>query len=148
MDRVDFKLQPAHIGDLNSLHRLEHECFELDAWPLLDLMGVLTIPGIVRIKATIADEMVGFIAGEIDRTKKLGWITTIGVRPQYRGQRIATALLRACEEDMDMPCVRLCVRCSNQPALNLYASNGYRPVDRWHAYYQDGEDAFVLEKCR
>jgi ribosomal protein S18 acetylase RimI-like enzyme len=126
----------------------KHECFERDAWPLLDLVGVLTIPGLVRIKAVIGDEMVGFVAGEIDRARKIGWITTVGVRPQYRGQGIGSALLHACEDVMNIPCIRLCVRCSNQPALNLYARNGYRQVDRWLAYYQDGEDAFVLEKCR
>lgn len=148
MDRINFELQPARMSDLNALHRLEHECFDRDAWPLLDLVGVLTIPGVVRIKAVIEDEMVGFIAGEIDRTRQLGWITTVGVRPQYRGQGIGSALLEACEESLDMPCVRLCVRCGNEAALKMYARSGYRQVDRWHAYYQDGEDAFVLEKCR
>lgn len=148
MDPVNFELQPARMSDLNALHRLEHECFERDAWPLLDLVGVLTIPGVVRIKAVVDDEMIGFIAGEIDRTRQLGWVTTVGVSPQYRGQGIGSALLRACEESLDMPCVHLCVRCSNHAALAMYAHNGYRQVDRWHAYYQDGEDAFVLEKCR
>lgn len=148
MDSPSFELQPAHMSDLNALHHLEHECFERDAWPLLDLVGVLTIPGIVRIKAVIGDEMVGFIAGEIDRARQLGWITTVGVRRQYRGCGIGSALLQACEEHMNVPCVRLCVRCSNQAALSMYARNGYRQVDHWHAYYQDGEDAFVLEKCR
>lgn len=148
MDRLKFDILPARISDLNALHHLEHECFERDAWPLLDLMGVLTIPGVVRIKAVIGDEMVGFIAGEVDRSRQRGWITTVGVLPQYRSQGIGTALLEACEQAMNMPCVRLCVRCSNQTALTLYAHNDYHPVDRWKAYYQDGEDAFVLEKCR
>ncbi len=147
-DQVQYELQPARMNDLAALHRLEHECFERDAWPLLDLVGVLTIPGIVRIKAVAKDEMIGFIAGEIDRAKQLGWVTTVGVRPQFRGQGIGTALLQACEQSLNMPCIRLCVRCGNKAALNLYARNGYRQVDRWHAYYQDGEDAFVLEKCR
>lgn len=136
------------MTDLNALHRLEHACFDRDAWPLLDLIGVLTMPGVVRIKAVIEDEMVGFIAGEIDRVRKLGWITTVGVLPDYRGQGIGTALLHACEQSMNQPCVRLCVRCGNQAAINMYSRNDYHQVDRWKAYYQDGEDAFVLEKCR
>ena len=148
MDTVFFDLMPARMSDLNALHRLEHECFDRDAWPLLDLIGVLTMPGVTRIKAVIDGEMVGFIAGEVDRARRLGWITTVGVRPQYRGNGIGTALLQACEESMNMPCVRLCVRCSNQPALRMYERNQYRQVDRWPAYYQDGEDALILEKCR
>lgn len=143
-----FELQSARMTDLNALHRLEHACFDQDAWPLLDLIGVLTMPGVVRIKAVIENEMVGFIAGEVDRAHKLGWITTIGVLPDYRGQGIGTALLQACEQSMNMPCVRLCVRSSNESALNMYARNDYHQVERWRAYYQDGEDAFVLEKCR
>lgn len=148
MTSLAVDLIPARMSDLSALHRLEHECFDRDAWPLLDLIGVLTMPGVVRIKAVIADEMVGFIAGEIDRGRNLGWITTVGVRLQYRGLGIGTVLLQACEESMNMPCVRLCVRCSNQPALRMYERSQYRQVDRWPAYYQDGEDAFVLEKCR
>ena len=44
-------IQPATWRDLNSLRHLERLCFPKDAWPLLDLVGVLTLPNVVRLKA-------------------------------------------------------------------------------------------------
>ena len=54
--------------------------------------------------------------------------------------------LRASEADMMMPRVCLCVRKSNQPAIALYTSEGYHSSDLWKRYYEDGEDAIVMEK--
>jgi ribosomal protein S18 acetylase RimI-like enzyme len=31
-------------------------------------------------------------------------------------------------------------------AQQLYAGLGYRFVDVWNAYYEDGEDALIMEK--
>jgi hypothetical protein len=36
------EIQTASLRDLSALRRLEHACFEKDAWPLLDLIAVLT----------------------------------------------------------------------------------------------------------
>lgn len=40
--------------------------------------------------------------------------------------------------------VHLEVRVSNQPALELYRSRGFREEGRRRAYYGDGEDALIL----
>lgn len=92
--------------------------------------------------------MVGFIGGEREAGKRLGWVTTLGVMPSYRRHGIARALLRKCERELGMPAVRLSVRASNQPAIQLYENAGYDVVDRWKKYYTGGEDALVLEKLR
>lgn len=139
-------IEPATWRDLNSLRHLEKVCFPLDAWPLWDLVGVLTLPNVVRLKAMMAGEMVGFIAGDIRASERLAWIATIGVLPEYRGRGIGGALLRACEGRLKMPRVRLNVRVSNHPAIHLYLRMGYQQVSIWPRYYQDGEDALILEK--
>ncbi len=74
------------------------------------------------------------------------WIATIGVDPRYQGRGIGTALLRACEEQLKFPTVKLTVRISNQRAIALYEKEGYRTVDIWKKYYNDGEDGLVMEK--
>lgn len=136
----------ANLKDLRGLQQLERACFELDAWPLLDLMAVLTWPGVVRLKAEQGGRMVGFVAGEVKAREEVGWITTIGVLPAYRRQGIAAALLAACEQSMHMPRVRLSVRRSNLPAIQMYARFGYVKIDVWPGYYNGGEDALVLER--
>lgn len=133
--------------DLGELRSLESECFGQDAWPLLDLIGVLTMPRIIRLKAVTPDgKMIGFISGDPNPTEKIGWITTIGVLPAYRKQGVGRRLLDECEQRLRLPWVRLCVRSDNQSALMMYKRAGYRHLKIWHSYYQDGQDAIVLEK--
>jgi ribosomal protein S18 acetylase RimI-like enzyme len=42
--------------------------------------------------------------------------------------------------------MKLTVRMSNQGAITLYEQEGYRSVDIWKQYYNDGEDGLVMEK--
>lgn len=140
------EIVPASWRDLNALRHLEQVCFPLDAWPLWDLIGVLTLPNVVRLKAVAGEEMAGFVAGEVRRGQQLAWIATIGVLPEYRGRGIAAALLERCEALLEVPTVRLNVRVSNATAIRLYQRFGYQKVGLWPGYYQDGEDALVMEK--
>ncbi len=139
---------PASLRDLNGLRRLEHSCFLADAWPLLDLIAVLTYPDVIRLKAMNGEKMIGFIAGDPRPSEGVAWIATLGVSPEYRRQGIASALLRECESRINQPRIRLCVRISNQAAIRLYQGHGYLTIDNWQKYYDDGESAIVMEKVR
>ena len=145
---VLYQIIPATWHDLNPLRQIEKECFGEDSWPLWDLIAVLTLPGIVRLKAIADGNMVGFVAGDPKPSEGVGWITTLGVISIYRGQGIARALLSACEEGLDLPVIKLSVRRSNWAAINLYANFGYKQTGVWQKYYVGGEDALVLEKRR
>jgi ribosomal protein S18 acetylase RimI-like enzyme len=140
------EIQPASIRDLGALRRLERACFDQDAWPLLDLMAVLTWPDVIRLKAVDHDEMVGFVAGDPRPSQGAIWIATIGVDPDYQRRGIGYQLLRACEGLARLPRVKLTVRLSNDGAISLYKKAGYRTVDIWKKYYSDGEDGLVMEK--
>jgi ribosomal protein S18 acetylase RimI-like enzyme len=139
-------IEPATWRDLNALRHLEQICFPQDAWPLWDLIGVLTFSNVFRIKATANGQLVGFIAADLHRSENLAWIATVGVLPEYRRQGIGSALLVAVEEQIGVSSIRLSVRVSNRPALNLYDRLGYHRYGTWPHYYADGEDALVLEK--
>ncbi len=140
------EIETASIRDLSALRRLEHACFEKDAWPLLDLIAVLTWPDVIKLKAVENGEMVGFVAGDPRPSEGASWIATIGVDPRYQRRGIGRALLRACEERVRLPRVKLTVRMSNQAAISLYEKEGYHSVDIWKKYYNDGEDGLVMEK--
>ena len=143
---MNFNIRTASILDISSLQKLERLCFQHDAWSLFDLVAVLSFPDVVRLKAVIGNQMVGFIAGDQHTTEKLAWIATIGVLPDHQNQGIGRALLENCENQLNLPRIRLCVRPSNRSALSLYSSSGYQTIDRWKEYYNDKGDAMVMEK--
>ncbi len=140
-----YRILAAHWRDWRALYRLEKAVFPTDAWPLLDLIAVLTWPGIVRLKAVVQGEMVGFVAAQV--RSGVAWIATLGVLPAYRGQGIGRALMQACEARLpaDKP-IRLTVRRANLAAQRLYQSLGYRVIGLWPRYYVDREDALIMEK--
>jgi ribosomal-protein-alanine N-acetyltransferase len=140
------EILPAVWRDLSAVRELEKLCFSLDAWPLLDLIGVLAFPNIVRYKAVENGEMIGFVAGDVKRFANTGWIATICVHPNHRGRGLGAALLQVCEEKMGMPRVKLSVRESNTVAIDMYSHNGYVQVGTWTRYYKGGENGVVMEK--
>ena len=136
----------AGLSDLQAMRVMEKACFPQDAWPLIELIAALTFPATVRLKAVYEGTLIGFVGGDIRRNKGTGWITTLSVLPGYRRMGAANALLDACEAEMGMPLVKLCVRKSNLAAQALYLKRGYLLVETWLKYYPGGEDALVLEK--
>jgi ribosomal-protein-alanine N-acetyltransferase len=140
------EILPATLRDLGQLRRIEQACFPKDAWPLLDLIAVLTWAEVVRLKAVVDGKMVGFIAGDARREQGMAWIATLGVLPEYRRQGIARQLLLECENRLQAGRLRLCVRLDNTAAIRLYEQEGYARVGIWTKYYNDGGDALVMEK--
>ncbi len=136
----------ATLRDLGSLRRVEQACFPADVWPLLDLIAVLTWPDVVRLKAVVDSQMIGFIAGDPRPSENTSWIATLGVLPDHRRQGIARLMLKTCEERLPTARIRLCVRTNNAAAIYLYESAGYNRMDIWQKYYNDGGDALVMEK--
>src|SRR5512139_1918636 len=121
----------ANLLDLNALRKLEKESFDRDAWPLLDLMAVLTFTEVIRLKAVENNRMIGFVAGDPHPRDGWGWIATIAVDPNFRRRGVGTALLHACEKRLGVPRARLTVRLSNQGAITLYEREGYATIDVW-----------------
>jgi ribosomal-protein-alanine N-acetyltransferase len=136
----------ASILDLNALRRLEKESFGSDAWPLFDLIAVLTFSDVIRLKAVDEGQMIGFVAGDPRPRDGWGWIATIAVDPRFRRRGVGRALLHACENKLGVPRSRLTVRISNQSAIAMYEKDGYQTTDIWKSYYNDGEDGMVMEK--
>ena len=140
------RVEAANWRDLNSLRIIEHACFQQDTWPLWDLIAVLTLPGVLRFKAVVDGCMVGFIAADLLRAEREAWIATLCVQPEFQRRGIGRQLLEECEAKITMPKIKLSVRVSNKAAIQLYSSFGYSQLEIWSKYYQDGEDALVMEK--
>lgn len=146
-DYANLPIVPAIWRDLSAVMRLEKLCFTRDdAWPFLDYIAVLTLPGTIRFKIEYQDQLIAFIAAEKQPEKHMAWITTIGVAPQHQRHGLAFRLLSTCENALHYPVIRLSVRRSNFGAISLYRHAGYKLVDEWAKYYIGGEDALIFEK--
>lgn len=145
---MEYTITPASWRDLNAVRHIEQVCFPRDAWPIWDIVGVLTLPSVVRLKAVSDGRMIGFIAGDIRSSEDISWIAMVCVVPEFQGKGIGTALMASCEAKLPTRSIRLCVRVSNEGAIRLYHQLNYRKISIWASYYQDGEDAVVMEKLR
>ena len=147
-DHDTMEILPANLFDINALRHLEKVCFPTDAWPLLDLVSVLSFSDTVRLKAVENGQMIGFVAGDPRPREGISWIATICVLPEYRGKGIGRTLLETCENRLPTDLIHLCVRISNEEAIRMYRMAGYTNIDRWAKYYTDGEDGLVMEKLK
>lgn len=142
-----YHIVPATGRDLWAVRRLERAAFGRDAYPWYEILGLLTMPGLVRLKAVDGrGELVGFVAGDPQMADRVGWVITIAVDAAHRRRGVGRRLLAACEAALAMPVVRLTVRVSNVGAIALYERCGYVHRSRWPGYYRDGEDGLVMEK--
>ena len=74
-------------------------------------------------------------------------LLNLAVRPECRRRGLARRLAAAMESIGRRAGVRsifLEVRPSNQGAVNLYASRGFKVAGRRPSYYEDGEDALLM----
>ena len=132
--------------DLRAVLALEEACFGIDAWPWIDVLAALSLPDAVRIKAKVGVQVVGFVFGERRDRRRVGWVSSLAVAPGFRRQGIARELLRRCELELAAQMLRLALRGTNEGAMALYLSEGYRQIEVWPAYYRDGEDGLIMAK--
>ena len=78
----------------------------------------------------------------------VGYLQTIGVRVEARGQGVGTALIRAAEERIFQrgPNVFICVSAFNTDARRLYERLGYEMVGTLKDYLIAGYDEILLRK--
>lgn len=146
MNPADIPIVQASWRDLAALRKHEKECFNKDdAWPLIELFGTLTWPGLVRLKLENEGRIIGFFAGSTHQRSGFGSVLSISISPDWQGQGLGTRLLAAGERALKTNRCELCTRRSNAAAIHLYEKAGYVQTDTWKGYYF-GEDALVFEK--
>ena len=144
--KSEFFLSRASIWDIGDIRNLEEAAFEKDAWPFIEMIGVLSFPTVERWKAEFGDRMVGFVAVDVRKAQDLAWIATIAVHPNVRRMGLGSLLMEKAEGVVKVSRMRLSVRVSNQGAIQLYQKLAYEQIDVWPKYYKGKEDAIVMEK--
>ena len=143
-----FRVRSATVGDLPAIALAEPLCFS-DPWSAVALRELFqsgTSAGVVVTAAADPERLAGYlfaraIAGEAE-------ILNVAVLPEYRRLGLGRRLLAEALERLVGQGVRqvyLEVRESNDPARELYARLGFRPVGMRPDYYRKPrEHALVL----
>jgi len=92
----------------------------------------------------------GYVTTAIEQgNPRRAWILSLAVRPQYRQQGIAKALLETTLNrliDLGAKEVLLSVAPDNTPALALYLQFGFNANEKVSNYYGPAEDRIIMQK--
>jgi ribosomal-protein-alanine N-acetyltransferase len=140
------RIRPAERADLLAIYRIEKASFP-QPWPYEVFDRFLGEPGF--LVATEAGAVVGYVVADVvpNHGRAFGHVKDLAVHTERRGEGygrrlLAQALTRLAEADATS--VKLEVREGNDPARNLYRDFGFQTLRRVEAYYDDGDDAFVM----
>ena len=131
-------------GDLDSIYELEKASFK-DPYPkyLLDQLAEEYPETFIVAKRGI--ETVGYLA--VAHFTNHYHVVSVAVAPGSRRLGIAQRMLSFVEDRLPSGVLKLELRKSNDPALDLYRKNGFRQTGTITSYYADGEDAITMEKA-
>ena len=136
------KLTEAHIPQMVEL---EKTCFSLP-WTADMIKSELNNPSCLYLAAVDGDTLVGYIG--VQTVLDEGYINNVAVRPEYRRQGIAAALISLLVEQaraIGLAFLTLEVRENNAPAISLYEKLGFTTVGRRKNYYEKPrEDAILM----
>ena len=146
---MDFKynIREMEKQDLEQITSLEESCFSMP-WKYHDFEEILSNPNRVYLVAELQNEpqiiggcMLTEIAGEGD-------ISNVAVYSEYRGNHIATELLKElimyAEKRWNTNAFTLEVRSKNAAAIKLYENAGFKSVGIRPRFYDKPKDDAVI----
>ena len=144
--RQHLAIEPMREADVPVVQEIERQIFSTP-WPRNAYYRELSSKNSAHyVVLRREDEIIGY--GGMWRMYDEAHVTTIGVRhdEQRRGYgRVLFAGLIQAAYDMGAKWVTLEVRSSNQHAMHLYETFGFKVIGRRPGYYTDnGEDAIVM----
>jgi ribosomal-protein-alanine N-acetyltransferase len=151
MAPLGLHIEPAEPRDADAVARLHAASF-YRGWPRQDIEAYLIDPDTPTLVACDSRRRIAGFA----MLRLLGddaELMTIAVEPKYRSKGVATALLRACFEDLRMtPSKRMIleVAADNPAAIKVYSRLGFTRLSERQGYYArpDGQPATAIVMTR
>ena len=125
--------------DLVSVLRIEKASFSHDAWSREEYQKYFAKSPNLFLVAEVGGRVAGYIIGAM--TRHGGEIDSLAVLPRYRGQHIATQLLRIMMRRLwqrGARATRLTVRKDNKDAIDFYKKLEFMLAGIVPHYYDDG----------
>lgn len=145
-----YEIHPLTDKQLREVLKLNMRCFERgEHYTRQTFAFLLNDPTTLSYRVATPDEAVVAFVFVMSHQNGTAHITTIGVAPEHRRRGLAALLMSHIEEAVrarGLGTLTLEVRVSNIGAQSLYRGLGYSTVQRLTAYYNNGEDAFLMVK--
>ncbi len=142
---TEIAIRSAVPADLQAVSSLEDLCFK-DPYPPYFISQLAEANPDTFLVAEINGKVVGYAVA--DQWMDHDHLVSIAVHPRERRKGIGERLLLALDARLGrMRPIRLEVRRSNLPALEMYRKHRFEETDVIPGYYSDGEDAIVMEKA-
>jgi len=142
-------VEPATLDHLESLLELEEQCFSTDRLSRRSMRRFLISEHSVFLVALQQGRCIGYALIIFHRGTRLARLYSIAVGSQWRGQGIASKLLIQGETEAQRRGAfyfRLEVNNTNEKAISLYHSLGFREFGLLQDYYDDHSDALRMQK--
>ena len=133
-------IRPLQAADFDELLQIEAQAFPKSQYDRGELW-VLYLKYPQTFLITLSDQIDGYIVFRPD-----GHIISMAVTPERRRRGVGTSLVKKAIDHCRGKSLRLEVRVSNVGAQKFYQSLGFILIGRIDRYYQDGEDALVMER--
>jgi len=146
---TDVTVRRANSGDVEPLLELEKTCFDTDRLSRRSFTNFVKEGAHELLVLLEGDTLLGYVLNLYRAGTNLARMYSIAVAPAGRGKGLGERLLKAAEAAARLRhCVfmRLEVNVNNQPAIQLYERSNYRRIGRIEGYYEDGSDAYQMEK--
>jgi len=148
---MPLKIEKPKISDLDTLYRIERECFTVEAFTKEHIAYLLESPNAVSLVAKADHEIVGFIIGMIEDygKVKVGHIYTLDVALKHRRLGVALKLIDKLEHVFLERGVKTCyleVRMDNKAARELYHKKGYTELEPLEDFYAKGRHGLRMKK--
>jgi [ribosomal protein S18]-alanine N-acetyltransferase len=138
-------IRPFKPRDLPGILRIERESFNRDAWPRQLFVEYSRNAPVVFLVATVGGSIAGYSIACF--TRHGAEIVSVGVRPKFRQQGVATALLKKTLQRVKKAgaaAVWLMVRRENEGAIRLYRRLGFVRTATVRNYYEDRATAWRM----
>ena len=146
IERLGITIREAEVKDISEIYEIETLSFGDEAYDIFLLHLYLTLARETFLVAQHGDRIVGYIIGVQSKWGE-GHIISVAAHPSFRRRGVASALLTELLrkfKNKGAKTVRLEVKVSNLPAINLYKKFGFKPVGLIKGYYPSGEDAYLM----
>jgi len=141
------KIRNFSLSDLDQILEIEKKVFPKDAYSksFFEWLYWKYPDGFLVVKND--EKILGYIIGHPEDGSAL--LISMAIDPNFRRKGIGRKLLNTLLDHFQKKKIKeiiLHVRTKNKPAINFYEKMGFKTIEIVKNHYQNGEDAYLMEK--